>query len=50
MQLGRFDVDVTHDSVGVEFVRVRFDIGFAVFQVVMAVLTVDEVAEGDASA
>jgi hypothetical protein len=50
LQLGRFDVDVTHDSVGVEVVTVRFDNGFAVFQFVIAVVTVDEVAPGDASA
>jgi hypothetical protein len=50
LQLGRFDVDVTHDSVGVELVTVRFDIGCAVFQFVIAVLTVDELAVGDASA
>ena len=50
LQAGRFDVDVTHDSVGVELVRVRCDIGFAVFQFVIAVATLVELAVGDASA
>ena len=50
LQAGKFDVAVTHDSVGVELVRVRCNVGFTVFQFVIAVATLVELAVGEASA